>query len=302
MTNASQRYRGRFAPSPTGPLHFGSLVAAVASYLDAKHHRGEWLLRIEDLDPPREMPGSRDTILRTLEAYGFEWDSEVVLQSQRYHFYEHALDYLRQRHMLYRCKCSRQDLNSQPHSDAAKKIYPGLCRHRHIPPDNPHALRLRISNPSIEFQDRVFGLYSQSLDTEVGDFILRRIDGLYAYQLAVVVDDAEQKINNIVRGADLLDNTPRQIYLQTCLGLPQPRYMHIPIAIDTFGFKLSKQTGALALSLSTPSLLLVNALNFLEQGAPTTLAAESIRTIWDWAIANWNAARIPLLLQKQVTQ
>jgi glutamyl-Q tRNA(Asp) synthetase len=250
MNPPPDRYRGRFAPSPTGPLHPGSLVAALASWLDARAHAGTWLVRIEDIDPPRELPGAARDILETLAAFGLEGDEPVLMQHSRGVAYESALQQLRQAGLAYGCACSRRDAEDAARAAGlADGVYPGTCRHG-TQGRIPRSIRLRVPDPpadAIAFTDRAVGRYAQSLSRDVGDFVLRRADGLWAYQLAVVVDDAAQGITDVVRGADLLDNTPRQIWLQRCLGLPTPRYLHLPVVTNAQGEKLSKQTGARAL-------------------------------------------------------
>lgn len=286
-------YRGRFAPSPTGPLHFGSLVAAVGSYLEAKVHAGAWLLRMEDIDPPREMPGAADAILQTLDAYGFEWDEPVEYQSRRGALYDAALAQLQQAGLLYPCGCTRKEIadSALPGSDAL--IYPGTCRTGLAPGKAPRAWRVRVDANDIAFEDAIQGPLRQNLGTAAGDFVLKRADGLYAYQLAVVVDDAAQGITHVVRGADLLDSTPRQIYLQQRLGLPTPRYAHLPLATNAAGEKLSKQTYARSLDPSRPAPALWQALDFLGQRPPRELAAADRDALWAWAVAHWDMRRVP---------
>ena len=289
------RYRGRFAPSPTGPLHFGSLVAAVGSYLDARAHAGEWLLRIEDIDAPRNVAGAQESILRALDAFGFEWDGELVCQSRRVDLYRAALQDLRLAGRAYPCACSRRevaDSTTGPSVDGGR-VYPGTCRHGLPAGRQPRAWRLRVPDESIVFDDRIQGRIAQNLEREVGDFVLLRADGQYAYQLAVVVDDAAQGITDVVRGADLLDSTPRQIWLQRCLGVPEPRYAHLPVAANEAGEKLSKQTLAPAIDVSRVSELLVAALAFLGQRPPPGLARAGGGEIWDWAYENWSIADVP---------
>jgi glutamyl-Q tRNA(Asp) synthetase len=246
-------YRGRFAPSPTGPLHAGSLAAALASWLDARAHQGEWLLRIEDIDPPREVPGAGPAIIETLAAFGMESDRPVIWQSEREDRYAQALQQLIDARLAYPCSCSRRDVEqAATQRGLAAGVYPGTCRAGPARP-GPHAIRLRVPLPPadhIRFVDRAAGTQQQALDETVGDFVLQRADGLWSYQLAVVVDDADAGITDIVRGTDLLDNTPRQIWLQRCLGLPSPRTLHLPLVRNAAGEKLSKQTGAGALDLS----------------------------------------------------
>jgi glutamyl-Q tRNA(Asp) synthetase len=270
---------GRFAPSPTGPLHFGSLVAALASWLDARAAGGRWLVRIEDLDPPREQPGAADDILRTLERLGLYWDGEVIFQRERTALYQKSLENLRQ--FTYWCGCTRREVADSSLGLAADgaQIYPGTCRNGLPLGRPPRALRLKVSG-SIDFIDRVQGPQRQNLENDVGDFVLLRADGQFAYQLAVVVDDAEQGVTDVVRGADLLGSTARQIFLQRRLGLATPRYLHVPAAVDAAGEKLSKQTGAGPVSDAD----LRRALAFLGQ-AETDSLAEAMR--------NWNPALIP---------
>lgn len=293
MQMKSIAYRGRFAPSPTGPLHFGSMVAAVGSYLDAKFHQGEWLVRMEDLDPPRVMAGAADDILRTLELYGLEWDGPVMYQSRRHQAYREALDQLRRLDVLYPCNCSRREIADSVLNPMTGLVYPGNCRNGMRSGREEHALRLRTDDALLQFDDRVQGHYAQRLESEVGDFVLRRADGLYAYQLAVVVDDSAQGITDIVRGADILDSTPRQIYLQKLLGVPTPSYLHLPVALNAIGEKLSKQTLAPAVETKNPLGLLTRVLEFLGQNPPKALTDGDSGAFWSWAIANWDAAKIP---------
>jgi glutamyl-Q tRNA(Asp) synthetase len=243
-------------------LHFGSLVAATASYLATRQRGGRWLLRIEDLDKPREQPGAAANIIQTLDAYGFEWDGDILYQSQRHDAYHAALAAL-QAH-IYPCTRSRKGLPTLP------------------------AIRVRTHDNPICFSDGIQGEYCQCLTREVGDFVLLRADGLFAYQLAVVVDDAFQGVNQVVRGADLLDNTPRQIWLQQLLGLPQPHYAHVPLVLNEFGQKLSKQNLAPALNTSERLQTLVAALRFLRQPSPDAHEFSSLSACWDWAIAHWD--------------
>jgi glutamyl-Q tRNA(Asp) synthetase len=248
-------YRGRFAPSPTGPLHAGSLAAALASWLDARAHGGQWLVRIEDIDPPRELAGASQEIIDTLAGFGLESDLPVVWQRERGAAYADALARLTRAGLAYPCACSRREVElAAQQRGLAAGVYPGTCRPGACRPGacgpGPHAIRLRVPDPPddlIVFIDRAAGSQRQALAEAVGDFVLQRADGLWSYQLAVVVDDAAAGITDIVRGADLLDNTPRQIWLQRCLGLPSPRTLHVPLVRNAAGEKLSKQTGARAL-------------------------------------------------------
>jgi glutamyl-Q tRNA(Asp) synthetase len=245
-------YRGRFAPSPTGPLHAGSLAAALASWLDARAHGGIWLVRIEDLDPPREVAGAARGILETLARLGLVSDEAPVLQSGRTDLYQAALRRLDSAGLVYGCACSRADVAvAQRRLGLPPDVYPGTCR-AGTDKRRVRALRIQVPNETVAFEDRACGHFEQRLAREVGDFVVRRADGLWAYQLAVVVDDGEQRITDVVRGADLLDNTPRQIWLQRALGLPTPRYLHVPVVRNARGEKLSKQTGAAALDLDDP--------------------------------------------------
>ncbi|MBL8498840.1 tRNA glutamyl-Q(34) synthetase GluQRS [Nitrosomonas sp. JL21] len=286
-------YRGRFAPSPTGPLHFGSLVAAVGSYLDAKSNRGEWLVRIEDLDRQREVPGAATEILKTLERLGMEWDGEIVHQSDRTHLYQDALHVLQSMELIYPCTCSRKEISDSSIMGLQGPVYPGTCRDTRYFPSEAHALRIRTHDDAIEFKDVLEGLHSQRLQREVGDFVLRRSDGLFAYQLAVVVDDAQQHITHVVRGADLLSSTPRQIYLQQLLGYPTPQYMHLPIVTNERGEKLSKQTHAAPIDVSDGLQQLVDAVRFLGQAPPAEIIEGTIASFWQWAFKNWQKNRIP---------
>lgn len=252
-----RHYRGRFAPSPTGPLHFGSLVGALASYLDARAQGGRWLVRIEDIDGPRTVPGADRQMLATLEHFGMRPDEPPVWQSARTALYAQALERLQRAGLVYPCGCTRKEIAdslANAHARHTTLAYPGTCR-TGLAGKTPRAWRLRVPDgeaATIAFDDRWQGLQHQNLATEVGDFVLKRADGQWAYQLAVVIDDADQAITHVVRGADLLDSTARQIYLQQCLGLPTPSYLHVPVVVDAHGEKLSKQTGAAALDASRP--------------------------------------------------
>ncbi len=270
------QYRGRFAPSPTGPLHFGSLVAAVGSYLDAKSRGGEWLVRIEDIDIPRNAPGAADRILRTLERYALEWDGPVVYQTSRFGTYGQVLESLKHAGTAFPCGCTRREAGEGP--------YPGICRDGLPPGRGARAWRLRTGTEPIRFRDRRLGECTERLSETCGDFVLFRADGYWAYQLAVVVDDAWQGITDIVRGEDLLDSTARQICLQRALGVPTPSYLHLPIARDANGDKLSKQTKAPALDEEHPAPELVRAMRFLGLDPPET---GELRALWKWGISAW---------------
>lgn len=283
-------YRGRFAPSPTGPLHFGSLVAAVASWLDARAAGGAWLVRIEDIDEARSVPGAADQILHALEALHLTWDGEVAWQSRRTDLYETALDALRARGALYRCRCSRREIADSALRGIEGTVYPGTCRRRAPPAGDACAERFEVGPGSVKFDDRVQGTVRQDVARDVGDFVLRRRDGLHAYQLAVVVDDAEQRITDVVRGADLLASTPRQILLQRALGFATPRYLHVPVATDARGEKLSKQNLAPAVDAKAAGALLHASLGFLGQPRPgSSLPGEILAE----AAQRWDPARIP---------
>jgi glutamyl-Q tRNA(Asp) synthetase len=285
-------YRGRFAPSPTGPLHFGSLVAAVGSYLDARSCSGEWLVRMEDIDPPREIPGAADLILQTLEAYGFEWDGAVLHQNTRSEAYESALERLRQNGALYACACTRKEIIDSALRGIDGPVYPGTCRSG-LNGRQSRAWRVRTTQQEIAFEDAIQGPQAQVLERDIGDFVLKRADGFYAYQLAVVVDDAEQGISHVVRGADLLDSTPRQIHLQRLLQLPTPHYAHLPLATNGAGEKLSKQTLAPPLSFDQAPVTLWQALHFLGQLPPRELATADLDSLWQWARQHWQLGAVP---------
>ena len=284
IATARTEYVGRFAPSPTGPLHFGSLLAAVASYLAARVRGGRWLLRIEDIDPPREQPGAADAIIRAIERYGFEWDGPVLYQSASTEFHAAARDLLLAAGEAYRCDCSRNDLADCPRG-ALGTIYPGTCRSGCDADE--FAIRLKTTDTPVEFRDGLQGRQAQRLESESGDFVIWRRDGLVAYHLAVVVDDFEQGVTEIVRGVDLLDSTARQIWLQQRLGYPTPGYRHIPVVTLADGRKLSKSTGAAAVSLDTPGPVLAAALRALRQALPGDLERASLSEIWRWAEQHW---------------
>jgi len=287
-------YRGRFAPSPTGPLHFGSLVAALGSYLQAESLAGEWWLRIEDIDPPREVPGATEQILRTLEAYGFEWHGEVQYQRNRLARYQDALQQLQHSGLLYACECSRRQIAKVTGHTHGPLVYPGTCRSRQLEPRPDRALRLHCHDSTlITFEDAIQGHQRVAL-AQQGDFVLKRADGLLSYALAVALDDAEQGMTEVVRGCDLLDATARQIYIQTLLALPVPRYAHLPLALDPQnGSKLSKQNLATPLSLSQPTTSLWQGLYFLGQNPPIPLQHSSLSELWRWARANWRLKSVP---------
>ena len=289
------KYIGRFAPSPTGLLHIGSLLTAVASYADARFHSGKWLLRMEDLDPPREMQGAADNILFTLEKFGFEWDGEVAYQSQRHAFYRDALDDLRTRNLVYPCDCSRKDWHEKARLGADGFVYNGACANKNIfrQPEKSPAWRVRVPDELIEFDDEIVGHYAQNLAHDIGDFVLLRADGFWAYQLAVVVDDAAQGITHIVRGQDLLVSTPRQIYLQRCLNAPTPHYAHLPLLTNSLGQKWSKQTRADAIDVNQAITQLRQVMNYLN--IPTAPDTNKPHDLLNWTVANWQMTRVPKL-------
>lgn len=279
-------YTGRFAPSPTGPLHFGSLLAAVGSYCDARAAGGRWLLRMEDLDVPRAMPGASDLILRQLEAYGLMWDGPVLYQSTRGDAYQEALEQLQRQGEVFWCRCSRTEL-----ARLGIGAYPGTCRAFTAPrPDA--AVRLRVPEGTTSFVDSVFGPQEESVARQTGDFVLRRRDGLFSYQLAVVIDDAAQGVTRVVRGADLLDNTARQIVLQQRLGQAAPTYLHLPLAVHADGSKLSKQTHAAPLPLPANPRLLRLALQCMGQALPPAAEELSCADILAIGVANWDPRQI----------
>lgn len=281
------RYRGRFAPSPTGDLHIGSLIAAVGSYLAAYSQQGEWWVRIEDIDPPREVWGATDRILRILDAFGFEWD-QLQFQHERLGYYEEIMAHLRANHWVYPCTCSRKTL-----SGSDNQRYSGHCRNRRIAPTGQIAWRILTTGAVIDFHDHLQGPFTYRFDEVIGDFVLQRADGFFAYQLAVGVDDAEQGMTDVVRGVDLLDSTPRQIFIQQKLGLATPRYYHLPVIVNHLGQKLSKQTHAEPLTTAKAVPQLWTALQYLGQQPPHLLLKENLREIWDWAKTHWNIKLIP---------
>jgi glutamyl-Q tRNA(Asp) synthetase len=281
-----QHYVGRFAPSPSGPLHFGSLIAAVASYLDAKYHHGDWLLRIDDLDPPREVAGAAQQIIASLRDHGLDWDGEICWQGQRAAAYSTALAELEKAGHCYGCDCSRAQLAG---SDG---IYPGNCRERGLHSQPGCATRIRVNSQSIVFNDLIQALQCQRLDRDVGDFVVQRKDGLAAYQLAVVVDDAAAGITHIIRGADLLDSTARQIYLQQLLQLPTPIYGHFPVASNGEGQKLSKQNLARGIDSNSSLDNVLAALRFLGQKPPQGDIGNT-RQLLQWAAPRWRRDTLP---------
>ena len=284
-------YVGRFAPTPSGYLHFGSLLAAVASYLDAHHHQGRWLVRMEDLDTPRNVAGASEHILRTLQAYGLHWDGEIIKQSDRLELYQQTIDSWLSTGQAYYCDCSRREVI------AHDGVYPGTCRHRQLPAAPDHAVRVRVGQQPIIFEDRLQGIVSQSLINTSGDFIIRRRDGVIAYQLAVVLDDIAQGVTDIVRGADLLDSTPRQLWLYQLLKQPVPRYLHVPLIMRHDGEKLSKRLGSAPLEDDQAVTTLYRALCILTPDPPATLRTAPVRQQLEWAVAHWQPQRLPATLQ-----
>jgi len=285
-------YRGRFAPSPSGALHFGSLVAATGSYLQARHQQGEWLVRIDDIDPPREVAGAVDQILRDLDTYGFKWDGEISYQSQHQERYQHALQQLWDQSLLYPCACTRRSLAKHLDSDHPE-VYPGICRHGLSPGQTERSLRMLTENVFIQYHDQLQGPQEMNLETQCGDFIVKRADGLIAYQLATAVDDVYQGITEVVRGADLLESTFRQCYIQQRLSLSSPLYTHLPIANNHDGEKLSKNTHATSIIELPKAKTLYQALVFLGQDPPPDLTHSNLNEIWQWAIQHWQFSAIP---------
>ena len=281
MKQSARPYIGRFAPSPTGPLHLGSLCTALASFLEARTHQGLWLLRIDDLDTPRNVKGSADSILKTLDAFALHWDNSAVYQSLCIETYEEILNDLAQSKRLYACICSRKTLSDN---------HPCLCRDDPPQANSPSALRLKTDSRIISFRDALQGLISHRFEGQPDDFILKRKDRIIAYQFAVVIDDDRQQVNHVVRGVDLLDSTPRQIYLQQSLGLMTPNYMHVPVIIDEDGYKLSKQTRATAVDLKNPQAVIFKLLALLKQNPPGELQHAPPPELLTWAIKNWNPA------------
>lgn len=275
-------YTGRFAPTPTGPLHFGSLLTALTSYCEARSHEGRWLVRIEDTDIPRIQAGSEHAIMTALEQFGFEWDGAMVRQQDRLNLYEAALTELAQQDFIYACGCSRKQLDGY-------NAYPGFCRNKNLPFTN-HAIRLKATEQQICFDDLLQGHCCESLTSTTGDFVLKRRDGIISYQLAVVVDDALQGVTHVVRGADLLDNTTRQIWLGQCLGTPPLQYCHIPLAMNDKGQKLSKQNLAIGLDCTKAPLLIQQALRALNQ---PDVALDTPSRMLNQAIAQWDIQKLP---------
>lgn len=287
---------GRFAPSPTGPLHFGSVVAAVGSYCLARRDGGRWLLRMEDLDPPRVVPGAADEILSALDNLGLHWDGDVVWQSQRKEAYLAALERLRDKGLVFDCTCTRKEIIlSAPHPGEDGPVYPGTCRTGIATDRKPRALRIEVPQEQVHFCDGVFGPVQQVLSDAVGDFVLRRADGLFAYQLAVVVDDAAAGVNQVVRGADLLLSTPRQIFLYACLGHPVPHYIHLPMVLGSNGKKISKRNGSVLLDYEGRATdLIARSLALLGQPVPEALRGAPPAELLSWAVQCFEPGNIPV--------
>lgn len=290
---SSPAYRGRFAPTPSGPLHFGSVVAALGSWLDARANAGEWHVRIDDLDPPRVQPGAADAILATLERLALLWDGPVVRQQARTAAYAEALDCIAKRAHVYPCACSRKNIAAAGLTGLEGPRYPGTCRERRDVARAGHALRIDVRGLTIAFVDLLQGPVRQDLEASIGDYVLRRADGVHAYHLACAVDDAAGGFTHVVRGADLIDSTPRQIHLQGLLSEPSPLYLHLPVAVDAEGRKLSKQTRAEAVDPARPGQVLASALAFLGHSPPGDLADAPPRQLLDWGRAHWERDRIP---------
>ena len=280
-------YIGRFAPSPSGPLHFGSLVAALGSYFQARSQRGKWLVRIEDLDPPREVKGAADLILRTLEAYHLDWDGDVVYQSNRHAIYQAQLENWLSSDQAYYCGCTRKQVK------AMGGFYNGTCRDRKLTENGNCAVRLRMTHPVESFNDRKHGQFSVPRELAQEDFIVKRRDGLFAYNLAVVIDDIAQGVTEVVRGADLIEPTGRQISLYHILNHSPVNYVHLPLALDSSGQKLSKQNHAPAIDLKQPKPALIDAMQFLGFELNKEIKQSNVREIIDWGIANWRIDQLP---------
>lgn len=293
-----KNYKGRFAPTPSGPAHLGTMLAAIGSYLQARSQGGEWHIRIDDIDPPREVAGAADSILRTLERYGLEWDGPIVYQSQRHEKYRQALDSLLSSHKAFYCGCTRKEIQQLARPGANGMVYPGTCR-TGIPDDRQaRAIRLRTCNQVVAIHDNIQGEYTLNIEKDIGDFVIRRADGLYAYHLATVVDDATDGFTEIVRGQDLLSSTPPQVYLQQCLNYPTPDYMHLPLLIDKNNMKLCKRFGAAAVDDMQQNETL--RLLFASLGLPTDSGIINIHhnERWQRAISEWNPMSIPTTIQK----
>ena len=303
MKKSLSPYTGRFAPSPTGPMHTGTIVAAMASYLEAKQHDGQWLLRIEDLDPPREVPGSADAIIRSLDNLGFEWDQAILYQSNRHEAYRETVNWLLDKNLAYACDCSRKTIaesairesrsNQTGQNESDEQMYPGFCRKRHLKAEGNVAIRILTDNTVDNFFDLITGKISYNLQKQCGDFVIQRKDKLYAYQLAVVIDDAFQNVTDVVRGADLLGSTPRQIHLQKILGLDRPKYAHIPLLLDNNGEKFSKSSFQGKPPENNLNSLL-KSWHHLKQLKTSADDFEHKEDFWRWAIINWDINRVKI--------
>jgi glutamyl-Q tRNA(Asp) synthetase len=290
MPLLQSNYIGRFAPSPTGPLHFGSIVASLGSYIDARFNKGTWLLRMDDLDTTRVETGADDRIYYTLDKLGMHWDGEVIYQSRRTEAYHEAEQELESKYLLYPCYCSRKIVGGQ--------VYPGTCRDIKSDSSRQHSIRIKTNAEIYIFHDHIQQDFSQNLHTEVGDFNIRRSDGIYAYHLAVALDDAHQKVSHIVRGADLMDSSPRQIFLQQELKLVTPVYAHLPVALSASGQKICKQHKAEDVLLNNqPAEVLLNCLDFLGQEPPGELLDYPVEEVIQWGIDNWRFSSIPALAE-----
>jgi len=288
------RYRGRFAPTPSGPLHFGSMIAAIGSYCDARAHGGDWQVRIDDIDAPRVVSGSADDILRTLEGFALEWDGCAIYESHNMDAYHSALHALRATGRLFACSCSRKEIAKSAITGLDGPVYPGTCRNGLPPGRAGRSLRLRVDEGTrIGFDDALQGLVSQDLATAIGDFVVYRADGIFSYHLACVVGDAHQDVTHVVRGADLIDSTPRQIHLQRLLHLPTPAYLHLPVAINKRGEKLSKQTRASPVYAAQAAPTIDAVLRFLGQQPPQELVRWSAADAMKWAVSAWRRDKIP---------
>lgn len=286
-------YRGRFAPSPSGHLHYGSLIAATGSYLQAKSQSGKWLLRIDDIDPPREIKGATKHILKTLEEFGFEWDENIQYQSQNNKRYAEVVSDLLSKKLAYPCSCSRSSIIQQTKQNKGPIIYPGLCRNGPLKKSDNYTLRLCCINKTINFKDRIQGPLHFDMEKQAGDFILQRRDKIYSYHLATAIDDADQGITEVVRGKDLLNTTPNQILVQQTLQLNSPSYCHLPLVYNEAGKKLSKQNHALPIKPDDTVALLYKTLKFLGQLPPNNLITAKKNEVWLWAIKNWDINLVP---------
>jgi glutamyl-Q tRNA(Asp) synthetase len=285
---------GRFAPTPSGPLHFGSLVTALASFLSVRSRGGRWLVRIEDTDRERSVPGASDQILRSLESLSLNWDGEVLVQSTRENIYHEKMLFLLSHGIAYRCSCSRKSIGlGRGLGVDGAVVYPGTCRMKPLFPAKACAVRCHVPNEVRQFYDERLGVFSQNLEEQVGDFVISRADGCFTYHFAVVIDDALQGVTEVVRGSDLLESTIRQIYLQEVMGLPTPKYCHLPLVVNEGGEKLSKQTLAQPILEEQAAENLFLALRFLGQRPPQELRGEEPRTVVQWGIANWKVENIP---------